>query len=112
MTKDWKDTAMVVSALAMLGFAAILTTLGFFVPPLGEIHDSVLWVLGQAFMYAGGIFGVTAYTTRKMRKIQESVERDINNRFRAYEGRHRSDGIDDAEETDITDNTEETEDGD
>jgi len=79
---------MVVSALVMLSFAATLTTIGFFVDPKGEVHDSVLWILGQALMYAGSIFGIGAYANGKLRHIQESVDRSIENRFRAYEDRY------------------------
>ena len=61
MTKERKDTVTVVSALAMLAFGCILTTIGFFLEPCGEVHDSVLWVLGQCFLYAGGALGIANY---------------------------------------------------
>ena len=46
MTKNTKDTIAVISAVGMLVFGAILCTIGFFVNPMGVIHNSVLWVLG------------------------------------------------------------------
>lgn len=61
MTKERKDTITVASAIAMLMFGCILTTIGFFLNPMGEVHDSVLWVLGQCFIYAGGALGIANY---------------------------------------------------
>lgn len=52
----------VISACVMLGFGIILTAIGFALDPTGEIHDSVLWVLGQSLIYAGAVFGIAAYT--------------------------------------------------
>lgn len=46
----------------MLVFGITLTAIGFALDPAGEIHDSVLWVLGQCLIYTGSIFGVVAYT--------------------------------------------------
>ena len=62
MTKETRGNIAVISAIAMLSFGMIFTGIGFFVAPLGEVSDSVLWILGQALIYAGGIFGVAAYT--------------------------------------------------
>lgn len=61
MKRNKKDTIAVVSAVVMLGFGIVLTTAGFIIEPLGEIHDSVLWVLGQCLLYAGSIFGIAYY---------------------------------------------------
>ena len=62
MTKETRGNIAVYSAVAMLAFGMILTGIGFFVEPLGEVSDSVLWVLGQALIYAGSIFGIATYT--------------------------------------------------
>ena len=58
MTKERKDNITVCSAVAMLIFGCVLTTIAFFLEPMGVIHDSVLWVLGQCFIYAGGALGI------------------------------------------------------
>lgn len=76
------------SALFMLVFGVALTTAGFVTAPVGEIHDSVLYVLGQCLIFAGSIMGVGAYATGKVREMRH----DIDRRFRAYErGRHDAD---------------------
>ena len=61
------------SGLGMLIFGAALTVAGFIVPPLGEVHDSVLWILGQALIYCGSIFGLSIYTHHKITEIENRV---------------------------------------
>ena len=62
MKRETKDSLGVISACVMLIFGITLTAIGFAIAPLGEVSDSVLWILGQSLIYAGGIFGVAAYT--------------------------------------------------
>ncbi len=62
MKRETKETLAVVSACTMLLFGIVLTAIGFALDPMGEIHDSVLWVLGQSLIYAGAVFGIAAYT--------------------------------------------------
>lgn len=100
--QDKKQWVMVASAVSMLMWAATLTTVGFAIKPPGEIHDSVLWVLGQAFLYAGGIFGIN-----EAGKI--SARREVDRQMREYERRH-NDGLtgldgDTKEDTDVTEET-------
>ena len=85
MTHGIKENITYGSALLMLLFGVALTTAGFLTAPVGEIHDSVLYVLGQCLLFAGSIMGVGAYTAGKVREMQHSIDR----RFRAYvRGRH------------------------
>ena len=80
MTKETRGNIAVISAIAMLSFGMIFTGIGFFVAPLGEVSDSVLWILGQSLIYAGGIFGVAAYTKnmvdRRVDEWKEEVRRE------------------------------------
>lgn len=73
MRPNKKDSVATWSAVGMLAFGIAITTAGFIIPPSGEIHDSVLWVLGQALLYSGGIFGITLYTKRKLGEIEETI---------------------------------------
>lgn len=74
MTKEKKDAIATWSALGMLIFGAVLTGSGFCVTPVGTIDDSVLWVLGQCLLYAGGIFGITLYTKHRFDELQRHVD--------------------------------------
>ena len=91
MTNGVKENITYGSAVLMLLFGIILTTAGFIIDPPGEIHDSVLYVLGQCLIFSGSVMGVGAYATGKMRHIENSVRRDIDNRFRAYENGRKGD---------------------
>lgn len=73
MTKERKDAIATYSALGMIIFGAILTAAGFCVTPVGTIDDSVLWVLGQCLLYAGGIFGVTLYTKHRFDEMDRQL---------------------------------------
>lgn len=81
MTHGIKENITYGSALVMLVFGVVLTTAGFLTAPVGEIHDSVLYVLGQCLLFAGSIMGVGTYTAGKVREMRH----DIDRRFRAYE---------------------------
>ena len=74
MTKEKKDAIATWSALGMLIFGVLLTGAGFCVTPVGTIDDSVLWVLGQCLLYAGGIFGITLYTKHRFDELQRHVD--------------------------------------
>ena len=82
MTKERRSTIAVITACVMLTFGILLTTIGFFVNPLGEVSDSVLWILGQALIYAGSIFGIATYTKGV---IREQVS-DLEQRYRGKKG--------------------------
>lgn len=82
MTKERRSTIAVITACVMLAFGILLTTIGFFVNPLGEVSDSVLWILGQALIYAGSIFGIATYTKGV---IREQVS-DLEQRYRVKKG--------------------------
>lgn len=77
MTKESKDNIAVTSAIVMLCFGMALTAIGFFVSPVGEVHDSILWILGQALLYAGAIFGVAYYT----KGVIDKQVKDLENRY-------------------------------
>ena len=85
MTQGIKENIIYGSALFMLVFGVGLTIAGFILPPAGQVHDSVLWVLGQCLIYAGSGMGISAYTSGKMREMQH----DIDRRFDRYERHHR-----------------------
>ena len=54
-----------------------LTIAGFFVPPLGEIADSVLWVLGQSLIYTGSVLGLTQYFSAESVKLRHDVDKHM-----------------------------------
>lgn len=55
------------SALGMLAVGSVLAMLGFWCPPRGEIHESVLWFFGQCLVYAGSVLGVATFLHQRRR---------------------------------------------
>ena len=51
--------------LLVAGVAMAVTAL--FLPPPGEIHDSVLYIFAQILIYCGSIFGIDSYITQKIK---------------------------------------------
>ena len=81
MTRERKENITVYSAVSMLVFGCVLTTIAFFIEPMGEIHDSVLWVLGQCFIYAGGALGKANYA-------RSAAKHEVDERFDEFERHH------------------------
>ena len=60
------SSPQIVSAMGALVLGFKLTYLDFFMTENNEVHDSTLWVLGQAFIYAGSIFGIKGYVDGRL----------------------------------------------
>ena len=52
------------SACVLLFAGIIMAFIALFLPPPGEIHNSVLFIFGQILIYAGSIFGIEAYVKK------------------------------------------------
>lgn len=76
MTKDRKESITVWSAIGMLIFGVILTASAFCIEPVGEIHDSVLWTLGQCLIYAGGALGIANYARTSAKEAVHEYEEE------------------------------------
>lgn len=75
MTKDKRVDIQIWSAVVMLIFGVSLTVAGFIVPPIGDISDSVLWVLAQSLIYAGSALGINVYIQSKFNDLKDEIER-------------------------------------
>ena len=84
LQEDEKDTIEYIVAIAMIIFGMILCLFAFFTPPIGEIHPTILGVLGQILIFVGAIFHLniklknqnTDFETRvnEMRKEIDSLK--------------------------------------
>lgn len=72
-----KEKISLMTAVVALIFGMGLTLAGFIVSPLGEVHDSVLWVLGQMLIYAGGILGVSTYVGGKVTEMEMKINHKL-----------------------------------
>lgn len=81
----------------------------FFVPPVGEVADSILWILGQALLYSSAVFGVSAYFRSEAVQLRRDVDRHLEHMERMHIQREKlRHGIDveeilDKEDEDVND---------
>lgn len=73
MKKETKESIQIFSAIGMLIVGTGLSIAGFLADPIGEIHDSVLWIFAQCLIYAGSIFGVGIYINGKFNHLQDKL---------------------------------------
>lgn len=55
-----------VSAYVLLVAGVVMAFIALFLPPPGEIHESVLFIFAQILIYAGSIFGIDAYIRKSL----------------------------------------------
>lgn len=76
-----KEKIAIVSACVTLFIGWLLVCIGFMIHPQGEVHDSVLWILGQALIYSASVFGLAGYMTSQV----FTMKRDINDHLHRME---------------------------
>lgn len=82
-TNDIRHKAATITAVAAFVAGWGLTIAGFIVPPTGEVSDSVLWILGQALIYAASVFGITQYFNTRLKGFEDEARRYIKDIDRA-----------------------------
>lgn len=55
--KEW-------SAIALLTIGVAIVFTALIIPPPGEIHESVIYIFAQILIYAGSVFGISAYAEK------------------------------------------------
>lgn len=76
MQKSKHISSRLISAYILLLSGVAMAIAGFCVPPVGEISNSVLWYVSQCLIYAGSVFGVSAYVDARIQKnINERISR-------------------------------------
>lgn len=76
LSNSTKEAIQYATAVGMLVAGLALTVASFIVEPLGEISDSVLYVLAQCFIYAGSIFGIGLYVNTKFDALNKQINSD------------------------------------
>lgn len=56
------------SAVMLLCAGMLLAYISLFLPPPGEIDDSVIYIFAQVLIYSGSIFGIEHYINEKLKK--------------------------------------------
>lgn len=89
-TKDW---IQYVSAIAMIVSGIVLAFLSFFLNN-HDIESGVLMYVGEALIYAGGIFGVSLYFKTKLgdfesrasNKMESDIKRAVKDILKEEKG--------------------------
>ena len=74
LQEDEKDTMEYIVAIAMILFGMVLCMLAFWTDPKGEIHPTVLGVLGQILIFVGAIFHLNI----KLKNQNNDFETKVN----------------------------------
>lgn len=82
---SFKDKAAYALAIAAFTVGWAITVAGFIVPPLGQIHSTVLWVLGQSLLFSGSVIGIAQYYSAQLRDFKHNIGDTIEQHIRSYE---------------------------
>lgn len=72
-----KEKLAIASAISAFIMGWGMSIAAFFVPPIGIISDSVLWILGQSLVYTASVFGVTSYFSAETVALKKDISRHI-----------------------------------
>ena len=78
--KELRNNIGAVTALLAFLFGFGLTVAGFCVPPVGVVHDSVLYVLGQCLIYTGTVLGISTHYESKVKEFEVRIKNKLNNK--------------------------------
>ena len=76
-TLNIKEQIAIISACVAFILGWAMSIGAFFVPPIGEVADSILWILGQALLYSSAVFGVSAYFRSEAVQLRRDVDRHL-----------------------------------
>ena len=76
-TLNIKEQIAIISACVAFILGWAMSIGAFFVPPVGEVADSILWILGQALLYSSAVFGVSAYFRSEAVQLRRDMDRHL-----------------------------------
>ena len=82
-----KEKIAIISAISAFIVGWALSIAGFIVPPLGEVHESILFILGQALVYSASVFGIAAYFKAESHQMKNDLKLYFNEKERLQEER-------------------------
>lgn len=74
MNTETKDWIKFISSIVLLAAGVVLIFISIYLPPLGEIHTSVLTIIGEIFTFVGAVFGIGEYASIQIAKINNKTE--------------------------------------
>jgi len=65
---------MIICAVLLVILGCALILMGMFLPPMGEIHPSVLTALGEVFTFSGSLWGLNTHYRIKTDQMDADIE--------------------------------------
>lgn len=65
---------MIICAVVLVFIGVSMILMGMFLPPIGEIHPSVLTALGEVFTFSGSLWGLNTHYRIKTDKMDADME--------------------------------------
>lgn len=84
----FKDKIAIITAIASFSIGWILTILAFYTEPIGEVHSSVEWILGQSLIYTASVLGIGMYFSSESLRLRNDLKNFVNQRVKEYEGQN------------------------
>ena len=78
---DKKYIYQYLTAIGLLFSGVLLSFLGFYTEPVGEISQSVQWFFGECLIWAGSLFGMTTYVDWRIKREPAHALRDQPTRW-------------------------------
>lgn len=76
-----KEVVSHVAAGLLLLFGMVMVVCGFFTPPAGEVHNSILWVFGQTLVFSGAVLGISLHVDNSIQSIEAKLEDKMRRRI-------------------------------
>ena len=73
-----KDVLVYSLAIVSIVAAFVLLFLGLFIPPEGEIHDSVLTAYGLTLLLVGSLLGISMRIESELNKCKASITERVD----------------------------------
>ena len=70
---SFKERMSYVFATGSFALGWVITFIGFFLPPMGEVHETVLWILGQALLFTGAVIGIGQYYNSQVLNFKKDI---------------------------------------
>lgn len=92
--KSWHDLSIreqIAYIIAIISFTLgwALTIFGAITEPSGEVHDSILFILGESLVFTGSIFGFGMWATSTAKGLKDRLNDRLDDLERAQIERER-----------------------
>lgn len=70
---SFKERISYVFATICFFLGWLITFIGFLLPPMGQVHETILWILGQALLFTGAVIGIGQYYNSQVTLFKKDI---------------------------------------